>query len=226
MTDLQDDELGPDGDTDLDEGGASSSDVRPELYKESDDHVPNPLYMTGHVDTTGTAGDHAASVHQMSPVFQQAREAAFSAAVDAVENHPAGRPDSVVLPEGEKTYEQAHEDLIRARDEARQSLETGLTPAQQQAAEEGEPVNPNALIDDTHDFSVEGPTAPPTGNAQDIPVPDAVSSADTGVANVNPNPESVEQAEAGGVQPTVVAAAPERTAEHRAADADGSDDLE
>jgi hypothetical protein len=44
-----------------------------EPYSENNpDHVPNPLYVTGSIDTTGTGGG-AVSIAEVSPVFAQAR---------------------------------------------------------------------------------------------------------------------------------------------------------
>lgn len=170
-------------------------------YRESDDHVPNRLYMTGQVDTTGTTGDVASS-EAASPIFAQARAAALGGAVDQLEKEPLDT-DSVILPTREKTYDEAVDDLRESAEQAEDEADSGLTPGQQEAAEEGQPVNPNALRDGTHDYGGDGPSAPATANAEGVPS-DTAASADGGVPNVHPNAESVEQAEAGGVHPTVV----------------------
>lgn len=174
--------------------------VAPTPYKESDDHVPNPLFMTGRVDTTGTGGDIAGHPEEVSPVFARARADALGAAVDALDNHPLGRPDSVILPNDTgKTYEEAADDLRRGAEGAREQAdlqEGGITPARQEAAQEGEPVNPNAIRADTHDLSAEGPTAPATSSAGHTSM-DVGAASETGVPNVNPNAESIDAAEHG-----------------------------
>lgn len=172
-------------------------------YKESDDHVPNPLFVSGTVDTTGTGGDLAQSVNEISSVFTQARAAALGAALNAVDGHPEGAPESVILPEEEKSHDEAIADLRAAAESAQEDADAGLTPAKAEAAEEGEPVNPNALNDDNHDYSEDGPSAPATTNADGVSS-DGAAVAESGVPNVHPNAESVEQAENGGVQPTVI----------------------
>jgi hypothetical protein len=114
-------------------------------YVENENHIPDPLAMYGHVDTTGTGGDLAGRPEQASPVFAQARAAALANAVAAVDDHPQGRPDLVVFPDTGRDYETAVEHLRNAADDAVSDpqLTTGLTPAQVQAGEEGEPTNPN-----------------------------------------------------------------------------------
>lgn len=180
-------------------------------YKESDDHVPNPLDVSGTVDTTGTGGDLAQSVNEISPVFAQARADALGAALNAVEKDPEGASSSVILPDEEKSHDDAIDDLRSAAESAREQADAGLSPAKAEAAEEGEPVNPNALNDDTHDYSVDGPSAPATTNADGVSS-DGAAAGQSGVPNVNPNAESVEQAEAGGVQPTVISGVDEDSA--------------
>lgn len=115
-------------------------------YVENENHVPDPLAMHGIVDTTGTGGDLAGRPEQASPVFAAARAAALQQAVDAVDDHPQGRPDNVVFPDVGRDYDEALEHLRTSADTAASDVQltTGLTPAQQQAAQEGEPVNPNA----------------------------------------------------------------------------------
>lgn len=176
-------------------------------YKESDTHVPDPLYVTGHVDTTGTGGDIASRADEISPVFAQARAAALNAALASIDNDPTGAGGSVVLPTGDKNYEEAIADLRIAAEQANADVDqaaSGLTPARAEAAQEGEPVNPGALLSDTHDFSGGEATAPATASEPGIPA-DNGASAEGGVPNVNPNADSVEQANAGDVAPVVVA---------------------
>lgn len=195
-----------DEDATLDQTGDEAALAAPESYKESDDHVPNPLFVTGHVDTTGTGGD-IAHIEEVSPVFAQARADALNSAVDALDNHPQGRPDSVILPSDTgKTYEEAADELRRGAEAAREQADLqaqGMTPARQEAAREGEPVNPNAIRADTHDLSVEGPTAPPTSSASGQSL-DVGAASETGVPNVNPNEESLTAAQHGLDAPVVL----------------------
>lgn len=118
-------------------------------YVEDPDWVPNPLYMTAHVDTSGTAGAAAARIEQISPVFAQARLDALSHAVDVVDNVASPGEtvsSSVVLPGAERSYDEAIDSLHTAAEDAANhpQLTEGLTPGQQEAAQEGEPVNPNS----------------------------------------------------------------------------------
>lgn len=168
----------------------------PARYMEDENHVPNPLYMTGHVDTTGTAGDLAGRIEQVSPAFAQHRATTLRAAADAMAGEGAA-PENVILPDKDKSYDDAVAELNAAADAAENDpqLTTGLTPAQQEAARPGEPVNPNAIRSDEHDLSAEGPTAP--SNTTDWPNPNAPTTAETGVPNVNPNQESLDAAESG-----------------------------
>ena len=76
-------------------------------YQESEDHVANPMYQSGVVDTTGTTGDVGSRMDNVSPVFAQARRDALGNAADAVKNHPKGDLDHVVLPEDDLTRDAA-----------------------------------------------------------------------------------------------------------------------
>jgi hypothetical protein len=118
-------------------------------YMEREDWVPAGTDITGSVDTTGTGGDLGGRIENISPVFAQSRAAALGAAVDAVEA-PAPTGPTVVLPDAGKTYDAAVQELRDAADAAANDpqLTTGLSPAQIQAAQEGEPLNPNAPAPD------------------------------------------------------------------------------
>jgi hypothetical protein len=131
-------------------------------YIEREDWVPSGTDITGSVDTTGTGGDLGGRIENISPVFAQARADALGAAVAAVES-PAVAAPVVVLPESGKSYDDAVSELRAAADAAAANpqLSTGLSPAQIEAAQEGEPVNPNAE-----------PTAPAEGSETSEPVLD------------------------------------------------------
>lgn len=163
-------------------------------YMEREDHVPNPLDINGSVDTTGTGGALAGRIEEMSPAFAQHRASALRAASNAVEGN-GGDLSSVVLPDQGRSYDDAIGELRRAADEAENApqLTSGLTPAQAEGAEPGEPVNPNALTGDAeHDYDVDGATAP---NVTEDP---QAAPGAPGAPNVNPNQDSVDAAENGG----------------------------
>lgn len=113
-------------------------------YSESDDHVPNPLYQSAVVDTTGTSGDLGSRIENTSPVFAQAKADAFANAVDAVDD-PARNEDEVVVfhegEDGQPTREEGIETLRKAAEDAAanpQLQDPGQTPAAAEAAKEGE----------------------------------------------------------------------------------------
>lgn len=133
-------------------------------YREREDWVPSSLDITGSVDTTGTGGDLGGRIETISPVFAQSRAAALGAAVEAVNAPGAGAP-VVVLPASGKSYEDAVSELSAAAEAAANDpqLTTGLSPAQVEAAQEGEPVNPNAAP-----AAVEGDVAPVDENGDPV----------------------------------------------------------
>lgn len=58
--------------------GTSTDTAEPVPYSENNpNHEPDPLYQTGVVDTTGTMGDTGNQINKISPVFDDARAAAF-----------------------------------------------------------------------------------------------------------------------------------------------------
>lgn len=144
--------------TEQTEEGAPVAVAEHKPYMEREDWVPSALDMIGNVDTTGTGGAAAQSVQQVSPVFAQARADALSAAVDAVDNHPQGNPDSVVLPMDGKSYADAVDELKAAAEVAVNDpqLTSGLTPGQVEGMQPGEPVNPNAPAESETAAETEG----------------------------------------------------------------------
>lgn len=157
---------------------AVSAEVAPAVHKpysESDTWVPSSLDLIGQVDTTGTGGAAAQSVQQVSPVFAQARAAALGEAVKAVENHPQGNPDSVVLPVDGKSYADALDELKAAAEVAANDpqLTTGQTPGQVEAALEGEPVNPNAPVEPVVDEGADATTEAPADGVDSGTTPPA-----------------------------------------------------
>jgi hypothetical protein len=115
------------------------SDTQP--YKESDEHVPNPYHQTGVVDTTGTFGDTGARIENVSPVFAQAKAAAFANAVDAIDDPDRDESEVVVFHDGEEGQldrATAEEQLRQAAEDAAANPQLdnpAATPAAVEAAE-------------------------------------------------------------------------------------------
>jgi len=111
-------------------------------YSERDDWIPDSLHVTGHVDTTGTGGDLAGRIEEISPVFAQARASAFASAVASIDHQGPGAPEGVVLPTEGREVEDAVDELRMAAEQATSNpqLSTGLSPAQQEAAQSTSPV--------------------------------------------------------------------------------------
>lgn len=117
-----------------------------EPYKESDDHVPNPMYQRGVVDTTGTSGDLGGRIENISPVFAQAKADAFGNAADAIDDPDRDESEVVTYHDSEVlSDEETRARTKEVADELANSeqVQTGLTPAQQEAAEEGDDTNPD-----------------------------------------------------------------------------------
>lgn len=128
-------------------------------YQESEDHIPNPLYQTGVVDTTGVTGDLGGRIENISPVFAQAKADAFASAVDAVEDPDVDESEQVVFHDDDAplTHDEQVENLKAAAEDAAanpQLEDPALTPAAQQAAEDDPDADPavaqpNGDSDDT-----------------------------------------------------------------------------
>jgi hypothetical protein len=115
-------------------------DSKPEPYVENEDHVPNPMYQRGNVDTTGTTGDAGSSIDNITPVFAEARRDALGAAVEAIEDPNADEDRVVALPPEDLSREDAVQKVQDAAEEAENNpqLTEGLTPGAQDAAAEQE----------------------------------------------------------------------------------------
>jgi hypothetical protein len=117
------------------------SDTKP--YVENEDFVPDPTAQYGTLDTSGTAGAAHSKVEEVSPVFAVADQQNAVTAAKALDPDDASvHPSLVVLPDSERTYDEAVESVQakaeRAKDTKVALLEDRVTPAQQQAAEEGD----------------------------------------------------------------------------------------
>jgi hypothetical protein len=133
-----------DAPTDLSELVVTSSE---RYHEDNENHVPNPLYSTGTLDTSDTAGAADNSIREVSPVFEAARAANLVAAAKALDPDDATPAELVVLPQGSVTVTGSVRTADEAREEIAASLRAlkenpvelgGVTPAQQSAAEENE----------------------------------------------------------------------------------------
>jgi len=115
--------------------------MSPAYSENNPDHVPNPLWQSGVVDTTGTTGDLGGRVENISPVFAQAKADAFANAVDAVEDPDRNEDEVVVFHDGEDdkpSREEAIDTLKQAAEDAKndpQLQNPADTPAAREAAE-------------------------------------------------------------------------------------------
>lgn len=115
-------------------------------YKESDDHVPDPLFQTGYMDTTGTAGGANDAIGEVSPIFEVARVQNMRQAARALDPDDDSVPAELVnLPQGSvtvqgtaKTAEEGRREVFSAVLKAAENPPTigGPTPEQRKAAEE------------------------------------------------------------------------------------------
>lgn len=120
--------------------------------EDNENHVPNPLYSTGTLDTSDTAGSADSAIEEVSPVFEAARAQNLVAAARALDPDDDGVPaELVVLPQGSvtvtgsvRTAEEAKAEIAAALNKLAESpVEIGgATPAQKEAAEE----NPDADV--------------------------------------------------------------------------------
>lgn len=99
--------------------------VRPAegAYMEREDHVPNPHFQYGQLDTSDTAGGANNSVNEISPVFHQARVQNLVTAARALDPDDHEVPaELVVLPEGSVTVQ----GTARTPDDAMDDIEAAL----------------------------------------------------------------------------------------------------
>lgn len=121
------------------------------VYKESDDHVPDPLFQTGYMDTSGTAGKANDSIESTSPIFEVARVQNMRNAVRALDPEDESVPsEMVVLPQGSvtvqgtaKTAEEGRREVFSAVLKAAENPPTigGPNAAQREAALEDKSIS-------------------------------------------------------------------------------------
>lgn len=118
---------------------------RPRPYSESEVHVPNPMYQTGVVDTSGITGAEAARVESISPIFGRARAEALAHAVDVLDNDPDAVEGLVVFPESDRTRDEAEAHL---RGQAEAARRDHPVPDQTEVVPEQIEVVPNRAEDE------------------------------------------------------------------------------
>lgn len=100
----------------------------PVPYTESAEHVPNQMYQTGTVDTTDVSGGDATRVEDVSPLFDEARAAALTNAVDALDHDPEAAEDLVVFPATDITRDEAEANLREAEEAQREQPKAETAP--------------------------------------------------------------------------------------------------
>lgn len=112
-------------------------------YVENPDHVPNPTYQTGTVDTSGTAGRGNDSVKEVTAIFDVAEKQDMAVAARALDPDDPTPSSLVNVSTGQRMHAidpDAERDLVRSKAEARAAEPVTLPykgPAQRQAAESG-----------------------------------------------------------------------------------------
>lgn len=115
-------------------------------YTEDDDeHIPDPTFQFGTVDTSGTAGTADNRIEEVTPIFDVAKQQDLITAARALDpDDPDVSSAMVVIPEGMRVVhgdpEAARENVISQADAAMANpVEVGgPSLAQRQAAESGE----------------------------------------------------------------------------------------
>lgn len=155
-------------------------------YRESEDHVPDPFFQSGNLDTSDTAGTANNSVREISPIFDVARVQNLRTAARALDPEDDGVPaELVTLPQGQvtvmgttKSADEGRDDVVNAVLRAAENPPEvgGLSPAQKVAAEDvsGDTEGKGDPLRDTvghTDESYKSGKAPEkgTGNAQSTP---------------------------------------------------------
>lgn len=115
-------------------------------YRESEDHVPDPFFQSGNLDTSDTAGSANNSIKEISPIFDVARVQNMRTAARALDPEDDGVPaELVTLPQGQvtvmgttKTADEGRDDVINAVLKAAENPPEvgGMSPAQKIAAED------------------------------------------------------------------------------------------
>lgn len=111
-----------------------------DVYKESDDFVPEPTAQYGTLDTSATAGAAHSQIEEISPVFQVADKQNAEVAAKALDPEDDSVPASVVvLPDSDRSHDDAVEAVKKKaeslKDQDISLLSSNKSPAQKQAAE-------------------------------------------------------------------------------------------
>lgn len=130
-------------------------------YVENENHVPDPFFQSGNVDTSDTSGTANNSVNEISPIFEIARRQNLRTAARALDpNDPSVPAELVVLPQSTvtvsgsaRTADEGREAVVNAvKAAAEKPVEVGgLSPAQQLAAEEDPTATPQGRASETDD---------------------------------------------------------------------------
>lgn len=116
-----------------------------DVYTESESHIPNPTDQIGTLDTSGTAGAAHSKLEEVTPVFDVAKAQVAQVAARALDPDDPTPSYMVVTPTVQATAvvdEDAIKERVVAKADALADKATGpvgvtMTPAQEQAAEEG-----------------------------------------------------------------------------------------
>jgi hypothetical protein len=131
--------------------------VVPGGYMESENHVPNPFFQYGNLETTDLGSTPSAQMAAISPVFAQARAANLEQAARALDPNDPTPSNLVVLPESVVTVQGSVRTADDAKDEiygelrrlAEEPIVLGQSPAAAEAAEGVAPEDAGAELDDT-----------------------------------------------------------------------------
>lgn len=108
--------------------------------EDNEDHIPDPTYQFGTVDTSGTAGMADSRIEEVTPIFDVAKQQDLVTAARALDPEDDEVSASmVVLPGDMRDQETARDAVVMAAEKAlKEPVEVGgPTAAQRQAAEEG-----------------------------------------------------------------------------------------
>lgn len=134
------------------------------VYSESDEHVPDATDATGTLDTSGTAGAEDSKVENTTPVFEAARAQDLQHAALAVDpDHPEVPESDVVLPEEDKTADEAREDVTEAAEAYREDPVKVQDPSITNAQENAEQVQGESPADTSARVQADQQQAAPTG---------------------------------------------------------------
>lgn len=145
--------------------------VVPGGYVENEDHVPNPYFQYGNLETTDLGSTPSEQMGAISPVFAVARARNLETAARALDPNDPTPSNLVVLPESTVTVQGSSRTPEDARDEllgeltrlAENPIQLGQSPAAAQAAEGVAPEDAGAELDD-EEISTERRSATATGS--------------------------------------------------------------